>query len=324
MSGRDLRTVVCGVDESDHALAAARVGDELATWLGARLVLVHVVHPPLAVGGPALAPAFTPVAEVEQAARAAARSLLGAVAERIGRPATATRVESGPVALRLEQAAEEEGAELLVVGTRGTGDVHEAFLGSVSGAVLRSARCPVVVVPPAVSAVPERAWRGERILCAVRDDRDAAAVELAATLAEELCLDLTLAHVLPSGVAGASVPGPVVLHPDGPAMTPERLALRQLHQLLESALTDHTALREGCRVRLRRGRPAEQLDALCEEEQAALIVLGPQRRGPLRVALLGSVARDLARHGTRPMVTFPQRRSGSRAAETVQRERGAV
>ena len=151
MSERGLSTVLCGVDGSAHALAAARVADELATWLGARLVLMHVVNPPLPVGGPALAPAFTPVAEVEQAARAAARSLLGEVAERIGRPATPTRVEVGPIAVRLEQAAEEEGAELLVVGTRGTGDVHAAFLGSVSGAVLRSARCPVVVVPPAVS-----------------------------------------------------------------------------------------------------------------------------------------------------------------------------
>ena len=135
---------------------------------------------------------------------------------------------------------------------------------------------------------------------------------------------MTLAQVLPSGVVGTSVPGPVVLHPDGPAMTPERLALRQLQQLLESALADRAALHDRCRVRLCRGRPAEQLDALCEEERAALIVLGPQRRGPLRVALLGSVARDLARHGTRPVVSCAQRRSGSRAAEAVQRERGAV
>ena len=63
---------------------------------------------------------------------------------------------------------------------------------------------------------------------------------------------------------------------------------------------------------------------LCAEEQAALLVLGPQRRGALRVALLGSVARDLARHGTRPIVSCPQARSGSRAAAPVQRARGAA
>ncbi len=161
-------------------------------------------------------------------------------------------------------------------------------------------------------------------MCAVRDDRDAAAVKLAASLAEALCLDLTLAQVLPPGMAGTAVPGPVVLHPDGPAMTPERLALRQLQQLLDGALVDHPALQQRCRLRLRRGQPAEQLDALGAEERAALIVLGPQRRGPLRVALLGSVARDLARHGTRPIVACPQAPARFRLTAPVQRERGAA
>ena len=320
MMERDLPTVLCGVDDSDHALAAARVADELATWFGARLVLVHVVNPPLPVSGPALAPAFAPVAEVEEAAGAAARSLLGEVAERIGRPVTAMRIEVGPIALRLEQAADEESAELLVVGTRGTGDVHAAFLGSVSGAVLRSARCPVVVVPPATGRASEPGLQGERIVCAVRDGRDGAAVELAARLAVVLGLELTLAHVLPASLPGTTVPGPVVLHPGGPAMTPERLALRQLQELIDGVLAGQESLPDRCHVRLRRGRPAPQLDALCEEDRAALIVLGPQRRGPFRVALLGSVARDLARHGTRPIVKCP----GGRAAAPDERERGAA
>jgi nucleotide-binding universal stress UspA family protein len=171
---------------------------------------------------------------------------------------------------------------------------------------------------------PDRALRGERIVCAVRDDRDAPAVKLAATLAELLGLGLTLAQVLPPGLAGTAVPGPVVLQPQGPAMTPERLALRQLLQLLDAALADHPALRDRCEVRLRRGQPAPQLDALCDEEQAALIVLGPQRRGALRIALLGSVARDLARHGTRPIVGCPQPPSRSRGAAPLQRARGVA
>ena len=316
----DRPTILCGVDDSGHAFAAARVADELATWLGARLVLVHVVSPQLLVGGHAVGPAFTPVAEVERAARAAARACLAEVAERIGRPSTPTRVEVGPIPLRLEQAAVEEGAELVVVGTRGAGDVHAAFLGSVSGAVLRSAPCPTVVVPPAVGEALEPGLEGERIVCAVRDGRDGAAVEPAATLAVALGVELTLAHVLPPGVAGATEPGPVVLHAEGPAMTPERRALRQLHELRDGVLADHAALRDRCQARLRRGRPAQQLDALCEEERAALIVLGPQRRGPLRVALLGSIARDLARHGTRPIVNCPH----TRCAAPVQPERGAA
>ena len=40
-----VRCIVCGIDDSDGARRAARVADELARDLGARLVLVHVAPP---------------------------------------------------------------------------------------------------------------------------------------------------------------------------------------------------------------------------------------------------------------------------------------
>ena len=45
--------------------------------------------------------------------------------------------------------AAEIGAEIIVVGTRGHGRVAGALLGSVAQGLLRSAPCPVLVVPPA-------------------------------------------------------------------------------------------------------------------------------------------------------------------------------
>ena len=58
---------------------------------------------------------------------------------------------------RLADLADEEDAELIVVGSRGRGAFTAAFLGSVSNSLIGVARCPVVVVPPGVSEAIESA-----------------------------------------------------------------------------------------------------------------------------------------------------------------------
>lgn len=49
---------------------------------------------------------------------------------------------------RIVAAAEEIGAGLIVMGSRGLGGVRRALLGSVSDSVVRHAHCPVMVVRP--------------------------------------------------------------------------------------------------------------------------------------------------------------------------------
>jgi nucleotide-binding universal stress UspA family protein len=44
--------------------------------------------------------------------------------------------------------AEEVGAGLIVMGSRGLGGVRRALMGSVSDSVVRHAHCPVLVVRP--------------------------------------------------------------------------------------------------------------------------------------------------------------------------------
>ena len=58
----------------------------------------------------------------------------------------------GLPAERLADLADEEGAYLIVVGSRGGGAFKRAFLGSVSSDVIGLARRPVLVVPPGACA----------------------------------------------------------------------------------------------------------------------------------------------------------------------------
>ena len=62
------------------------------------------------------------------------------------------RVLHGDPAECLADAADDEHAELIVVGSRGLGAFRAAFLGSVSNALVGIARCPVLVVPRSATA----------------------------------------------------------------------------------------------------------------------------------------------------------------------------
>jgi nucleotide-binding universal stress UspA family protein len=61
-------------------------------------------------------------------------------------------LDPAPVAARLDELAANRSADLLVVGSRGCGALRTAVEGSVSNHLLRTATCPLVVVPPAAPA----------------------------------------------------------------------------------------------------------------------------------------------------------------------------
>jgi nucleotide-binding universal stress UspA family protein len=52
----------------------------------------------------------------------------------------------GKAAAEIVELAEELGAGLVVVGSRGLGGIRRALMGSVSDSVVRHAHCPVLVV----------------------------------------------------------------------------------------------------------------------------------------------------------------------------------
>ncbi|MEZ5155346.1 MAG: universal stress protein [Solirubrobacterales bacterium] len=140
--------VVVGYDGSESARAALGFGLEEARMRGAVLRVVWAWHHPLTtyMGG-----GFEPPGqhlsgeEFERTAREELQSALDeSGAERAGVPAQMRVREGEAAAVVLEEAAR---ATLLVVGSRGHGEVVGLLLGSVSQHCVAHAVCPVAVVP---------------------------------------------------------------------------------------------------------------------------------------------------------------------------------
>jgi nucleotide-binding universal stress UspA family protein len=137
--------IVVGVDGSASSKAALAWAVRQARLTDATVEAVIAWHYPTAFGG---AP-FAPIGSVMDTdfAGTAAGVLSDAIKDAVD-PANPVKVSStareGIAAQILLEAA--DGAELLVVGSRGHGGFSEALLGSVSQNCVHHARCPVVII----------------------------------------------------------------------------------------------------------------------------------------------------------------------------------
>lgn len=146
-----MKRIVVGVDGSPHSVAALRTALEEAVLHDASVDALTVWRVPswFVVQGVGRADGSFVASEYERAARA----LLAQAVEAARRFSTAARgvrveqivVEGRPAAALVEAA---QGAQLLVVGARGTGGFKGLLLGSVSAQCAAHAPCPVMIVRP--------------------------------------------------------------------------------------------------------------------------------------------------------------------------------
>jgi len=274
--------ILCGVDSSAHARRAAEHAATLADRLGRRLVLVHAAGRPIVDPQTRRRPLGYDMFAAEH--RRAHERWLAALAVDIGAGRAETRVEVGPAVDWLTALADAYSAALIIVGCRGVSTLHTVMLGSVSADLLRRSPCPVMVVPPRVHQDDARD-RPARVVCGVGDRTDAPAARLAAQLADALDAPLTLSHVVPRA-------------------TDPRLE-HSARSLLSGVIADLAVHQRDVAVSLRHGRVSEELDTLAAEHDALLVVRS-RGRGLLRSGLLGSVSRELATQGRRPVVICPR------------------
>ncbi len=135
-------TVVVGVDSSPHAVAVLEKALVEAERRSAELHVVHVFNPPVVYLEVPID--LVMVRDAEQAA------VWGPLEEILsGGAAKVTRVElDGYPPDTLVAYADDVGASLLVVGTRGRGEFASLILGSTSSRAIHLAKCDVLVVKP--------------------------------------------------------------------------------------------------------------------------------------------------------------------------------
>lgn len=133
--------IVVGVDGSEGSDRALAEATDVAKRDGASVVLCHVVERIAAKGD--MAPLRADEPEIKEAIDKQAAGLRDAGVDAEVR--TETVVLGGP-ARTIADVADEVGADLIVVGTRGHSALAGVLLGSVTQKLLHLASCPVLCV----------------------------------------------------------------------------------------------------------------------------------------------------------------------------------
>lgn len=142
--------ILVPTDFSDTADAALAYALSLADQVGAVVRLVHVFEDPDAVS--LYSHAYVPMpAEMRAEILADVQRQLTTRAAASGHKKITTEVLTGPAAQTIVECAIEQQSDVIVMGTRGRHGVAHLLMGSVAERVLRTAACPVLVVPPFAS-----------------------------------------------------------------------------------------------------------------------------------------------------------------------------
>jgi len=141
------KILVCS-DGSEEAIKAAQSAAELAKKFNSTVVLINVFTPtpgPMPFVGAPEAVSYNQMAVDADEVQEAVERRTGRVFDEAGIPYQ-TRRELGHPVDRIVSVAEEEKADLIVMGSRGLGGFQRFLLGSVSDGVLHHAHCPVLIV----------------------------------------------------------------------------------------------------------------------------------------------------------------------------------
>jgi nucleotide-binding universal stress UspA family protein len=276
--------LLVGYDGSDGGRDALELTRVLAEATGAGVLLVTVLpYGPL--------PIPYEILEEEEAERA--KPLFEEAKQRLEGIEVETRAfGGGSAAAVINDLAEREEVETIVVGSPHRGPLGRTLIGSVADGLLHGAPCEVILAP--------RGYAGEepgpfRTIAVAYDDTPEAKAAL--VRAEEIALACRATIV----VYTVSAPPAVVPGAAGytPAVPPEAgsIVTRTVKGVDERLAATGRALG---------GVPGPAIVEACEEAGADLLVAGSRGYGPVLRVLLGSVSTQLAHKAPCPVLVVPR------------------
>jgi nucleotide-binding universal stress UspA family protein len=283
-----IQTILHPNDLSESARPALALALRLARDHGARLIVLHVLDPPMIYGEVGLA---TSLPEVESALLEEHRRRLE---ELVAGSGAEILVVEGAAEAEILRQARETSCDLIVMGTHGRGGVIRLLLGSVAMEIVRHAPCPVLAVKS--TAARERPRGAESTATPGAPNGPVFSTILHPTdFSDRARHALDLACTLARG--GARL---IVLY----VVEEVHIAAEDFEESLNERLRelrpeDPTIAVE---YRLREGDTIEEILHEADESSCDLIALGTHGRTGLGRLLLGSVAEAVLRRAGCPVL----------------------
>jgi len=144
-----MKTILVPVDFSDVTPQVLSVASSMAGAFACRLVVIYVAEPEpdfvgFEPGPPSVGIGLCVARDLKKEQQRLETMKDRLVAE--GRDAMAFAMQGSAVDKILRE-AREQNAGLIVMGSHGHGALYELLIGSVTQGVMKSAQCPVVIVP---------------------------------------------------------------------------------------------------------------------------------------------------------------------------------
>ncbi len=303
----NIRNILCATDFSRFSNLAISHALSLAGEFNAKLYVCHVVD--LTTVG-MYGEAFLAFEEQETRITARAHKELRAVMED-QHTEWEPLVVSGHPANEILRLAEEKQVDLVVSATRGRSGLKRFIIGSVTGRLMRTLSCPLLVVQ-SIEEAPDvpiaQPFKMSRILvgCDFSEDSDLA-FQHGVSLAQEFQAELHLVHVIePSVYKDLLKPAPSVVEK-------LRETLRDsLSEKLESMVPDEVFKWCTLKTTLLAGHPHEELIKYARLNKIDLIVLGIRGHGGVETLIIGSTTDRAASRSPCPVLCVPPVEKGDK------------